>query len=587
MIKIHWCCLAFALSAAAVCADPPAKTIRLGIIGLDTSHVVAFTKHLNDPVNATGCKVVAAFPGGSPDLPISANRIEGFAKQLRERFNVEIVESIEALCQRVDGVLLESVDGRVHLEQIKPVLAAKKPTFIDKPLANNLADALEIFRLAEQAGVPCWSASDWRFSRSVQEVQNGRVGEVVGCMAYGPCALLPPFPDLYWYGIHTVEALFGVMGPGCASGARTTGAQSDVVVGRWHDGRIGVFRGGRGQHPGDGLVVFGSKGIHCGRLDDTDGYAELMKQIATFFKEGKTPVDPRSTLEVLAFMTAADASKAQGGRPVALADVMRKADVENRARQASILEASSAKKRLRVVFFGAHCDDNELGAGGLMRMLADQGHEVISAYATAFRRGRMVDGQPEETVRRAESTAACAILGAATHFFPYAHEDLEKPFADKKILEEILDWFDRVQPDVVVAHWPLDTHANHQVVGMSTWMAYDHLGRVWGDKQSTGEKRRRSWNLYYYEVNTFTKYDDLQSLGFQPNCYLDVTTVRDIKKKAVDCLKSQNPAEIWKVHDNMHVERGRQCGAPHAEAYFLVEAKPDCPLLPVPWINAK
>lgn len=249
-----------------------------------------------------------------------------------------------------------------------------------------------------------------------------------------------------------------------------------------------------------------------------------------------------------------------------------------------------APKKVRVVFFGAHCDDSELGAGGLMRMLADQGHEVISAYATTFRRGRMIEGQPEDTVRRAESTAATQILGATPHFFPYAHEDLEKPFAEKKTLSEIIAWFDKVQPDIVVAHWPLDTHSNHQVVGVSTWMAYQHLGPAAAaesspKKESDTPAARKSWSLYYYEVNTFTKNDDIQTLGFQPNLYLDVSSVRDTKHQAIECLKSQKPPALWEIHDNMHVQRGKECGTKYAEAFFLVEAKPGCALLPVPFLK--
>jgi N-acetylglucosamine malate deacetylase 1 len=250
---------------------------------------------------------------------------------------------------------------------------------------------------------------------------------------------------------------------------------------------------------------------------------------------------------------------------------------------------SDPAKKLRVVVCGAHCDDCELGAGGLMRMLADQGHEVISAYATAFRRGRMVDGKPEGVVRRGESTAACRILGAKPYFFPFAHEDLENPFADKETLGKITTWLDQMQPDVVVAHWPLDTHPNHQVVGMSTWMAYDHLGRGRGGVESAGKanETKKSWNLYYYEVNTFTNHEALQTLGFQPNLYLDVGKVRDTKKRAVDCLKSQNPPALWTIHDHMHVERGKECGAKYAEAFFLVEGKPGCPLLPLPFLHKR
>jgi N-acetylglucosamine malate deacetylase 1 len=235
--------------------------------------------------------------------------------------------------------------------------------------------------------------------------------------------------------------------------------------------------------------------------------------------------------------------------------------------------AAEPAKKLNIVFFGAHCDDNELGAGGLMRMLADQGHEVISAYATAFRRGRTFFDKPEETVRHAESSASCKILGATPYFFPYAHEDLEKPFADKKTLDEIVAWFDKTQPDIVVAHWPLDSHSNHQVVGMSAWMAY--------------LQAKRPWNLYFYEVNTFTKPSEIQTHAFVPNVYVDVGKVRDVKKRAIDCLKSQKPEDLWAMHDNMQVQRGKQCGVKYAEVFVLVEAKPGCPLLPVPFLPCK
>lgn len=242
---------------------------------------------------------------------------------------------------------------------------------------------------------------------------------------------------------------------------------------------------------------------------------------------------------------------------------------------------NDSPRKLRVVFFGAHCDDNEVCAGGLMRMLADQGHEVISAYATTFRRGRMVDGKPEDEVRRAESTAACKLLGAAPRFFPYAHEDLEKPLADGTTLSEMAAWLTEVKPDIVVTQWPVDTHPNHRSVAEAVLAAYRHSGHVWGQDNPSVNKAEPSWNLYFYEANTFTKWDDLESLAFCPNVYLDIATVRDRKKRVVETFKSQASYNLWDVQDNMHAQRGKECGSQYAEAFFLVEAKPGCPLLPL------
>ena len=310
-------------------ADADAKPLRAGMIGLDTSHAPAFAGFLNGP-KATGelggVKVVAAYPGGSPDLPASADRVEGFTKKLAE-MGVEIVPSIDALLEKVDVVLLESVDGRPHLEQATAVIQAGKPLFIDKPVAGSLADAVAIFELAKQHGVPCFSSSSLRFSKGILGMRDDRrVGEVVGCEARGPCSLEPHHPDLFWYGIHGVETLFTIMGPGCVEVTRVHTDGTDLVVGRWDDGRIGTYRGLRAGSHGYGATVYGTKGI--APSGGYDGYEPLLAEIVKFFKTGKPPVSAAETLEIYAFMEAADESKRQGGRPVTIESVLEKAKVE-------------------------------------------------------------------------------------------------------------------------------------------------------------------------------------------------------------------------------------------------------------------
>jgi predicted dehydrogenase len=307
--------------------------LRAGIIGLDTSHVVAFTKTLNNP-KAEGVlsrvRVVAAYPGGSADIPDSRDRLEGFTKTLRDKFGVEIVDSIDELLKKVDVVLLESVDGRPHLEQVKPVFRAKKPVFIDKPVAGSLADAVEIYRLAKKSGTPCFSSSSLRFSASIRGARTDpKFGGVLGCDAYGPCSLEPHHPDLFWYGIHGVETLFTIMGPGCESAARVKADNADFVIGKWKDGRIGTFRGMRKGKYDFGAMVFGTKANgSSGRYEG--GYEPLLIEICTFFESGKPPVAAEETLEIYAFMEAADESKRQGGKPVTLASVLDRAGAKGK-----------------------------------------------------------------------------------------------------------------------------------------------------------------------------------------------------------------------------------------------------------------
>jgi hypothetical protein len=320
------------LSPLPVWGEKPTKVLRAGIIGLDTSHVVAFTQVLNNPKNKgvlAGVRVVAAYPGGSPDIPDSRDRVADFTKKLRDDFKVEIVDSIDALLKKVDVVLLESVDGRPHLEQVKPVFKAGKPVFIDKPVAGSLADAIQIYDLARRYKVPCFSSSSLRFSPGILKMRNDPdVGDVVGCAAYGPCPTEQHHPDLFWYGIHGVETLYTIMGPGCKSVARTHTKDTDLVTGKWNDGRIGTFRGIRKGQAGYGALVFGSKKI--APSGGYGGYEPLVVEICKFFASGKPPVSAEETLEMFAFMEAADESKRRGGEPVTLKSVMAKARAQIR-----------------------------------------------------------------------------------------------------------------------------------------------------------------------------------------------------------------------------------------------------------------
>ena len=300
------------------------KVFRLGMIGLDTSHVIAFTKLINKSQEEHGCKVVVGYSGGSPDIPSSANRVDKYTEQLRDQYGVEIVDSIEELCRKVDGVLLESVDGRPHLKQARPVIKAGKPLFIDKPMAGNLADVLEIFRLAKENNVPCWSSSSLRYSPGIVELkEKNTVGRILGCDVYSPCSLEEHHPDLYWYGVHGVEMLFAIMGPGCESVKRTQTEGYEFVVGLWKGGRVGTYRGLRAGKSGYGGTVFGDKGM--AQIGKYGGYEPLVDDVIKFFKTGKVPVPAEETIEIFAFMSAADVSKARGGAEVSVPELIKKA----------------------------------------------------------------------------------------------------------------------------------------------------------------------------------------------------------------------------------------------------------------------
>lgn len=305
----------------------PDEDTKVGVIGLDTSHSIAFTKALNDPDVApdlAGFPVVAAYPKGSLKIESSYSRIPGYTEEMKE-LGVEIVGSIDELLDKVDVVLLETNDGNRHLEQALPVFEAGKPVFIDKPIAGSLSDAIAIFDASERYGIPTFCSSSLRYAENSLSIRRGEaIGRVTGADTYSPASLEETHPDLFWYGIHGVEMLFTVMNTGCESVVRVHTGDTDVVVGTWEDGRIGTFRGRRsGQHSYGGRA-FGEDGET--EIGPYQGYRPLLVEIVEFFRTGQPPVSREETLEIYAFMEAADESKRRGGEPVTLESVMAKAE---------------------------------------------------------------------------------------------------------------------------------------------------------------------------------------------------------------------------------------------------------------------
>ena len=295
--------------------------LRIGMVGLDTSHCIAYAKILNDPENphhVPGAKVVTAFPGGSEVFSLSRERVKGYTEKLAEDFGVRMVESIPELAKDVDAILLESCDGRQHAAQFAQLAEAGKPVFIDKPFACSSEDARTIAELAEGKKVPVMSCSSVRYAAGITELRDK--GKVLTCEAFGPATVLDDYPGLFWYGVHSAEVLLSFMGTGCRCVHAGTGPNMDLVVGQWSDGRMGTLRGFRHEALKKfGCTIATDQGVfHAIARSEPPYYAFLLREIMAFFQTGKSPIDLAETVEITAFLEAANASKAQAGRPVEL-----------------------------------------------------------------------------------------------------------------------------------------------------------------------------------------------------------------------------------------------------------------------------
>lgn len=299
--------------------------LRIGIIGFDTSHVPAFTKVINDssdPFYVAGGKVVAGVPTFSADFDLSYNRVEGFKKEMVEKYNVKLYDTIDEMLEVVDAVLLESVDGRRHLKEAEPVLKARKPVFIDKPFTASYADAVRIVELATKYDCPVFSCSSLRFDANISEVRNDpEIGKIFGCDVFAPEARVNVMPGFFWYGVHGIEILFSVMKSGCTAVEVICSDSADIAVGKWKDGRTGVYRGIKQGTSSYGMTVFGEKKIrHTMYNPDIPVYSMLIKEIMKFFRSGNPPFPIQETLEIIAFIEASLISEKEK-RPVEIKEV--------------------------------------------------------------------------------------------------------------------------------------------------------------------------------------------------------------------------------------------------------------------------
>ena len=290
-------------------------TQRIGVIGLDTSHVVAFAQILNDPNHSyhiPGGRITTAWPGGSPDFELSISRVEGYTNTLRDDYGVEILESPEAVAEQSDLIFIETIDGRVHLDLFKRVVLHGKPVFIDKPLSAGLEDASAILKLAWDHGVPVMSCSALRYADSLMAaLADDEQGTITGCDIFGPMVISPPLPGLYWYGVHSVEMLVTVLGAGCQQVQVVKNNNTDIVTCEWSDGRIGVIRGLRNSHSQFGLTLHREKGAQAVDIQNNDRpwYASMLDAVMHSLPEGRSDIPDEQMLEVIRIMDAANESR--------------------------------------------------------------------------------------------------------------------------------------------------------------------------------------------------------------------------------------------------------------------------------------
>lgn len=285
--------------------------MKLGMIGLDTSHVEIFTRLLHENANEYqfgNARVTIGCPCPSLDLDLSRTRVEGYTSTLKESYNVKITDSIQEVAMSADAILITAVDGRKHLELFKQVAPFGKPVFIDKPIALSLSDAMEIYTLSKKYNAPIMSSSSLRYSDSVTTFLHKVPEKPTGVYLNGPLPFIEKMPYYFWYGIHMIELLFTIMGPNYKA-LKVQGNQGfDVISTEWQDGRFGVIRGDHNWHGNfEAFLHYENETVHLPIYKDKKPYyASLLENVITFFETGICRIPEEDTLAIVRFIEEAN-----------------------------------------------------------------------------------------------------------------------------------------------------------------------------------------------------------------------------------------------------------------------------------------
>ena len=285
--------------------------VRIGLIWPDSSHADRFSELCNLPGgNSRGDRVegarVVGLWGEDPDR----NR------NLSETFGIELVaDRKEDLIGHIDLAVIMSRDGALHLELARPFLEAGVATFVDKPLANSLADALTISELARKHGAPMTSFSTYRTATSVQQIKNSQL-EALGIFTFGeftgPGQLENEYGGLIFYGIHAADLALEFMGPGAECVRCSTHGGNTSATVTWPDDRSATVNVLGNASYVFHVSLYGPSGHHSVVPDPTRLYPDGLVIAVEMARSRVEPLEHEVFIESIALVEAMNASLKSG-----------------------------------------------------------------------------------------------------------------------------------------------------------------------------------------------------------------------------------------------------------------------------------
>lgn len=292
---------------------------RVGLLGTENSHAMAFAKTLNLPDPETGellypdFKVVACF---AHDKAPS----EAIVKECGA--DIVIVESPEEMVDLVDCAMITSRHGKYHKEFALPFLKVGKPCFIDKPFTASVEDAKELVELIEKNNLLVTGGSGCKFVPQIEdlirEIKRGDIGELASCVFSFPGDRKSEYAGIFFYGQHLIEMVIKTFGDGIESVACFEKKDHLTAIARYADIDVVMNFTPANRYL---AVAYGKKGNIVKELDISGIYPAEVANFVKMIREGKMPVSLNDIVLPVYVLTAMEKSLAEGGRDVKLAEL--------------------------------------------------------------------------------------------------------------------------------------------------------------------------------------------------------------------------------------------------------------------------
>ncbi len=307
---------------------PPLRLAMLGMIE-GNGHPYSWSAIINgyDPAAMAQCPY-PAIPGYLGRQPLQQVRIEGArvthvwtddpadAPKVAAASLIEhVVRNPEEVIGQVDAVIIATDDGSDHARRARPFVEAGLPVFIDKPMATTLPE-LRQFLHWQRAGAVLLSTSGMRYAPEMQ----------ADFSALGELRWITSFTCKSWerYGIHALEAVAPLMGPGFRSVRAQSNERGDVMQITHASGlhlSLGALHDAYGSF--GAVHLHGTQGDLALKLRDT--YHAFRGQLLAFIellRSGQPPLPFEQTVELMAVLIAGIRSRQQQGREVAVAEIL-------------------------------------------------------------------------------------------------------------------------------------------------------------------------------------------------------------------------------------------------------------------------